>query len=190
MYLVVNIAGSSTLPNPELHNYFAVTFLNQTQKQPFHPESGCARPFKFFVHEKTIIEEELVGEESPVRSQLRTIVKITYSTSPTGNTEIGERLVGWADFSLRDLLRQPIQGAEFAGTLVDEFGSPVAGAGGAPFQAIISFSMQPLEGDELQVDRSRQRTLEPEPNSKVCYIANCQHAITAPRAPRRSASWR
>ena len=146
MHLIVNIKRGINTPAQELGSYVEVSVLSQTRKQSFEREQGCTQPFKFFIHETTLIEEELGTSDSHSRA----VVRIEFN-SCASDVDVGLRLFGSADFALRDLLRQPIQGEDFAATIVDRHGTPVLGSDGAPLQVIVSFCLQPLEGDDLQV---------------------------------------
>jgi hypothetical protein len=175
MYLTVTVKNGLNSPIDDVHRHVEVSFLNQSHMQVFHPESGCAQPFQFFVHEATLILEEL-------ESKLRSVVRISYSKSTADNPDVGWKSLGSADFSLKDLLRQPMQGSDFPATLVDDYGTVVVGSDGSPFQVIVNLCLLPLEEEELQV--------VPNPPPLRPPAAVRPPMLTRPLLPRSPMRWR
>lgn len=166
MYLTVTVKNGLNSPIDHVQRHIEVSFLNQRHMQVFNPESGCAQPFQFFVHEATLILEEL-------ESKLRSVVRISYSKSMADTANAVSKSLGFADFSLKDLLRQPLQGSDFPATLVDDWGTAVVGSDGGPFQVILNLCLLPLEEQELQVVRTAPTSL-----------AGCCCSLALPIGPR------
>jgi hypothetical protein len=162
MYLTVNIKKGLNPPIDETHRHFEVSFLNQCHKQIFDPASGCTQQFQFFVHEATLILEEL-------ESKSRSVVRISYIISVSNDPDVGSKSLGSADFSLKDLLRQPMQGLDFPATFVDDYGTPVVGRDGNPFQVIVNLCLLPLDEEELQVVAP-----DPLPLCAPCHPLTCR----------------
>jgi hypothetical protein len=64
---------------------------------------------------------------------------------------VKKKMLGSAEFGLKDLLHLPIQGSDVMAIFVDENGYPAAGSNERALSVTVNFKMVPIETEEQQV---------------------------------------